>query len=123
MLASWIAKSMAGELSEEEQRLLDAWRMASEQNHRLYDRIMSREERELKQEHFKVFDRVEGWQGYTKKLQATRKKVMYWRVLLRYAAILLIPLGAVIYGIFHSEQEPVSLADLNIIKPGGTVQS
>lgn len=120
LLASWIAKSMAGELSEEEQRLLDAWRMASEQNHRLYDRIMSREERELKQEHFKVFDRVEGWQGYTKKLQATRKKVMYWRVLLRYAAILLIPLGAVIYGIFHSEQEPVSLADLNIIKPGGT---
>lgn len=74
LLASWIAKSMAGELSEEEQRLLDAWRMASEQNHRLYDRIMSREERELKQEHFKVFDRVEGWQDTRKSCKQQGKK-------------------------------------------------
>ncbi|MFR7877288.1 MAG: hypothetical protein ACLU4J_13365 [Butyricimonas paravirosa] len=29
LLASWIAKSMAGELSDEELQLLDEWRMAS----------------------------------------------------------------------------------------------
>ena len=35
LLASWIAKSMAGELSDEELQLLDEWRMASERNRRL----------------------------------------------------------------------------------------
>ena len=37
LLASWIAKSMAGELSDEELQLLDEWRMASGRNRRLYD--------------------------------------------------------------------------------------
>ena len=53
LLASWIAKSMAGELSDEELQLLDEWRMASERNRRLYDRIVSREGRESKQKHFR----------------------------------------------------------------------
>ena len=39
---------------------------------------------------------------------------------LRYAAILLISSGAAIYGVLHSGEETVSLADLNAITPGGT---
>ena len=35
LLASWIAKSMAGELSDEELQLLDEWRMTSARNHQL----------------------------------------------------------------------------------------
>ena len=120
LLASWIAKSMAGELSDEELQLLNEWRMTSERNHRLYDRIVSREGRESKQKHFMAFDKVFGWQGYSEKLKKTEKKVISWRVFLRYVAILLIPLGAVVFGIFHSERESVSLIDLNVIKPGGT---
>ena len=109
LLASWIAKSMAGELSDEELQLLDEWRMASGRNRRLYDRIVSREGWESKQKHFTAFDKVSGWQGYSKKLKKTEKKAIRWRVFLRYAAVLLIPLGAA-----------VSLAELNAITPGGT---
>ena len=69
LLASWIAKSMAGELSDEELQLLNEWRMTSERNHRLYDRIVSREGRESKQKHFMAFDKVFGWQGYSEKLK------------------------------------------------------
>ena len=76
LLASWIAKSMAGELSDEELQLLDEWRMASERNRRLYDRIVSREGWESKQKHFTAFDKVSGWQGYSKKLKKTEKKEM-----------------------------------------------
>ena len=56
MLASWIAKAMAGELSDEEQRALDDWRETSERNRQLYDRIVDREGRESKQKHFTTFD-------------------------------------------------------------------
>ena len=58
LLASWIAKSMAGELSDEELQLLNEWRMTSERNHRLYDRIVSREGRESKQKHFMAIAKV-----------------------------------------------------------------
>ena len=64
LLASWIAKSMAGELSDEELQSLDEWRKASGRNRRLYDRIVSREGREAKQKHFMAFDKASGWQGY-----------------------------------------------------------
>lgn len=120
LLASWIAKSMAGELSDEELQLLDEWRMTSARNHQLYDRIVSRERREAKRRHFTAFDKVSGWQGYSKKLKETEKKVNRWRVFLRYAAILLIPLSATVYGVLRSGEETVSLADLNAITPGGT---
>ena len=120
LLASWIAKSMAGELSDEELQLLDEWRMTSARNHQLYDRIVSRERREAKRRHFTAFDKVSGWQGYSKKLKETEKKVNRWRVFLRYAAILLIPLSATVYGGLRSGEETVSLADLNAITPGGT---
>ena len=120
LLASWIAKSMAGELSDEELQLLDEWRMASGRNRRLYDRIVSREGWESKQKHFTAFDKVSGWQGYSKKLKKTEKKAIRWRVFLRYAAVLLIPLGAAVYGVLHSGEETVSLAELNAITPGGT---
>ena len=73
LLASWIAKSMAGELSDEELQLLDEWRMASGRNRQLYDRIVSREGWESKQKHFTAFDKVSGWQGYSKKLKKTVK--------------------------------------------------
>lgn len=120
LLASWIAKSMAGELSDEELQLLDEWRMTSARNHQLYDRIVSRERREAKRRHFTAFDKVSGWQGYSKKLKETEKKVNRWRIFLRYAAILLIPLSATVYGVLRSGEETVSLADLNAITPGGT---
>ena len=120
LLASWIAKSMAGELSDEELQLLDEWRMASGRNRRLYDRIVRREGWESKQKHFTAFDKVSGWQGYSKKLKKTEKKAIRWRVFLRYAAVLLIPLGAAVYGVLHSGEETVSLAELNAITPGGT---
>ena len=120
LLASWIVKSMAGELSDEELQLLDEWRMTSARNHQLYDRIVSRERREAKRRHFTAFDKVSGWQGYSKKLKETEKKVNRWRVFLRYAAILLIPLSATVYGVLRSGEETVSLADLNAITPGGT---
>ena len=120
LLASWIAKSMAGELSDEELQLLDEWRMTSARNHQLYDRIVSRERREAKRRHFTAFDKVSGWQGYSKKLKETEKKVNRWRVFLRYAEILLIPLSATVYGVLRSGEETVSLADLNAITPGGT---
>ena len=120
LLASWIAKSMAGELSDEELQLLDEWRMASGRNRQLYDRIVSREGWESKQKHFTAFDKVSGWQGYSKKLKKTEKKAIRWRVFLRYAAVLLIPLGATVYGVLHSGEETVSLAELNAITPGGS---
>ena len=101
LLASWIAKSMAGELSDEELQSLDEWRKASGRNRRLYDRIVSREGREAKQKHFMAFDKASGWQGYSRRLKKTGKKAIRWRVFLRYAAILLISSGAAIYGFLH----------------------
>lgn len=123
LLASWIAKAMAGELSDEEQRALDDWRETSERNRQLYDRIVDREGRESKQKHFTTFDKVSGWQGYSKKLRKTEKKAMRRRVFLRYAAVLLIPLGVAVYGVLHSGEETVSLADLKQSLPGEPGQS
>jgi len=51
LLASWIAKSMAGELSDEELQLLDEWRMTSARNHQLYDRIVRKKRSETKTFH------------------------------------------------------------------------
>lgn len=119
-IARWIAKSMAEELSEEEERQLEDWRMASCKNSQLYDRVVSQETRRLKRERFQSFDKIAGWQGYAKKLGKGKKKSIRWDVFLRYAAILLIPLSVAITFLQNQEKEVVSLAELNTIHPGGT---
>ena len=119
-IARWVAKSMAGELSGEEERQLEDWRKASSINRRLYDRIVNQEIRRLKRAHFQSFDKTAGWQGYVRKLEKGRRKSRRWGVFLRYAAILFIPLGVAIIFLQDQKKEVVSLAELNTIHPGGT---
>ena len=120
LIARWIAKSMAGELSVTEKGQLEVWRMASCKNRQLYDRIVSQETRRLKKEHFQSFDKIAGWQGYARKLEKDRRKPIRWRVFLRYAAILLIPLGMAVVLLQNQKEEVISLSELNTIHPGGT---
>ena len=58
--------------------------------------------------------------GVLEKIKENREESDTLASVLRYAAILLISSGAAIYGVLHSGEETVSLADLNAITPGGT---
>ena len=121
LLASWIARSMAGKLPDKEQRLLDDWRRASDRNSQLYDRIASREGEEMKRKRFKAFDKVSGWQGVSEKLVGIEVKVNRWRGFLRYAVILFLLLGGVGWWQLHMDRKGklTSLERMDVIVPGG----
>lgn len=117
-IAGWIAKSMAGELSEKEKKLLDDWKMASLGNRQLYDRIVERETRSLKKERFRSFDKVVGWQGYVRRLERKKWAFRRLRIVLRYAVVLIVPLGIAISLLLSKGREGTVLLDPGVIKPG-----
>jgi len=106
-IAGWIAKSMAGELSEKEEKLLEDWKMVSPGNRQLYDRVVDQETRSLQKERFHSFDKVVGWQGYVRKLERQKRSFGRWRVVMRYAAVLIVPLGVAI-GLFLLKKQDIA---------------
>lgn len=125
-VAQWIAASLAGELTEEEEKSLMEWRNTSDKNRQLYERILNKENRELKRAQFKSFDKETGWRAYKSK-QSHEKKISGMRILrmARYAAVLLVPLCVALYlWMEHSgEGDVVSVMTSHTIEPGGAKAS
>lgn len=120
LIARWIAASLAGELTEEEAKLLDEWRVKSGKNVRLYDRILDEENRKLKKEQFACFNKRTGWEGYLKKRAREARVPLSLRHIIRYAVILLIPLGFAFYFLMTLQPKvELPLSKACEIIPGG----
>ena len=124
-VAEWIAASLAGKLTEEEERGLAEWRESSGRNRRLYERILDEENRRLKKEQFDSFCREIGWEGYRMKQRRERRSAGGWIRLVRYAAVLLIPLCVALY-LWKGQTGDKSVLPVmasHVIEPGGAKAS
>ncbi len=97
-VAEWIAASLAGELTGEEEKELAEWKDRSGKNRRLYERVLNEENRRLKKEQFDSFSKESGWEGYRRKQRRERRVGGGWIRFARYAAVLLIPLCVALNG-------------------------
>lgn len=114
-IARWIAGEIAGTLDEGERALLERWRQESPRHEEEYREarayILSREERAGK-------EMVRGeWQRFERKHYGRR---VVWRTVVRYAAMLVLPLCAAGWLWFSGDGEGrLSRTDDTEIVPGG----
>jgi hypothetical protein len=124
-VAEWIAASLAGELTEEEERGLAEWKDRSDKNRRLYERVLDEENRRLKKEQFDSFSKESGWEGYRRKQRRERRVGGGWIRFARYAAVLLIPLCVALYLWLERTGDKAGLPVMvsHVIEPGGAKAS
>lgn len=100
-IASKISAYMAGDLSEEEKRELEAWKNASEENLRLFERVVSDENKRKNLDEFRAFDLGSGWEEFRNKRMRHRLNIYScWAVC---AAILIVSLGISYYSLFQPQ--------------------
>ena len=125
VIAQWIAASLTGELSGEEERKLAAWRESSAKHERLYERLLNEENRRWKKQQFDSFDKESGWKGYKEKRSRERRISRGWVGFARYAAVLLVPLCVALY-LWKGQMEDKSVLPVmasHTIEPGGAKAS
>lgn len=124
-VAEWIAASLAGELTGEEERGLTEWKDRSDENRRLYERILNEENRKLKRERFEAFSKETGWEGYKRKQRRERRIGGGWGRVARYAAVLLVPLCVALYFWMErtGDKTGVPVIASHTIVPGGAKAS
>ena len=125
VIAQWIAASLTGELSGEEERKLAAWRESSAKHERLYGRLLNEENRRWKKQQFDSFDKESGWKGYKKKRSRERRISRGWIRFARYVAVLLVPLCVALY-LWKGQTEDKSVLPVmasHTIEPGGAKAS
>lgn len=104
-VASKIAAYLAGELTEKEKQELECWKEADQENLRLFEQIVSEENRKRNREEFQAFPEGIGWEEFRHKRMRRRLNVYYrWTV---YAAVVLVSFGLSYYFLFR--QQPISL--------------
>ncbi len=113
-IAQLIATSLTGELTEEEQLLLDNWRNASKEHQLLYDEIRMQENQFSNRERFSSFDKENNWNEFLYKRKRAERKKVFLRIS-RYAAILLLPICTVLF--FLKKESSTSVPD-PMISPG-----
>lgn len=115
-VARWIAKEIAGTLPEDERVLLEQWRKESPLHEKEYgemrEYILSREEYSGEERQM-VKDE---WQKFEREHYGER---VIWRVVSRYAAMFLLPLGIAGYLWFTFTGKEIPLANNTEIVPGG----
>lgn len=115
-VARWIAKEIAGTLPEDERVLLEQWRKESPLHEKEYgemrEYILSREEYSGEERQM-VKDE---WQKFEREHYGER---VIWRVVSRYAAMFLLPLGIAGYLWFTFTGKEIPLANNPEIVPGG----
>lgn len=89
-IARLIAAFLSGEITPEERIALDAWREESETNEALFQKICSEENYKLHAVKRQDFDLATGWSEIEKRINGKKRRAFYLHIL-RYAAIILLP--------------------------------
>lgn len=92
-LAQLLVKSFREELSSEEQEVLDGWKNISPHNRELYDRYKTTEFLKAKLQEASRINQQEDCRKFLR-TRMPERKIYTWRCLLKYAAIILLPLTA-----------------------------
>ncbi len=101
-MSSLISKSLSGDITDEEQFELDAWRKESERNEELFIQICSEKVMCEKLEQYRTTDVQVAFDSFIKKKEKIYYRKFWMRRIARYAAILIIPL---MVGILYFSQE------------------
>ncbi len=96
MIARMISEVLLGNLSEEDAVYLEKWKLASEEHMELYKAVMDEENRKRLEKEFSFFDKNAGWENFCRKRKLRKQRKMRFD-LMKYAAIIAIPLGIAFY--------------------------
>ena len=117
-ISELIYKVKLNKASDIECSQLEEWTLYSSENKRIYDELISLNTEDILQENESI-DLLEGWKALNKKMYPKKKSKVKYLDILRYAAVLLLPISLaaylfVTYGYRPNDQ----LSVVNSIKPG-----
>lgn len=119
-IARLIRCSLVGELSEKERQDLEVWRNESEEHDLLFKKILKEVRASVEGPVFCTLDDEKAWREFKVSVRARKRRVLIRKVL-RYAAVLVLPLVVASVFLFLEEgkQSPVASSPATTITPGG----
>ena len=120
-IARLIRHSLTGELSEQERVELEAWLRDSEEHQVLFEKIKKEIRISSESSLFRSLNDEVAWQKF-KTTARERKRRVYVRRILTYAAVIVLPLAVVAGFLFlNREKDTLSIASERVVKitPGG----
>ena len=120
-IARLIRHSLTGELSERERVELEAWLRDSEEHQVLFEKIKKEIRISSESSLFRSLNDEVAWQKF-KTTARERKRRLYVRRILTYAAVIVLPLAVVAGFLFlNREKDTLSIASERVVKitPGG----
>ena len=119
-IARLIRCSLVGELSEKERLDLEVWRNESEEHDLLFKKIQKEVRASVEGPVFCTLDDEKAWREFKVSVRARKRRVLILKVL-RYAAVLVLPLvvAAVFLFLEEGKQNPVGSGPATTITPGG----
>lgn len=100
-IARLIAAFLSGEITPEERTTLDAWREESETNEALFQKVCSEENYKRHAARRQDFDPATGWSEIEKRINGKKRRAFYLHIM-RYAAIILLPVLIVTLSLNHT---------------------
>lgn len=100
-IARLIAAFLSGEITPEERTTLDAWREESETNEALFQKVCSEENYKRHAARRQDFDPATGWSEIEKRINGKKRRAFYLHIM-RYAAIILLPVLIVTFSLNHT---------------------
>ncbi len=97
---SIIREQLTGELTEDDRKRLNAWIESSPENRVMYEQFMSATNFRKRYESYAEIDEQRAWMNFRKEHPAIRS--IQWKKVLRYAAMLLLPIAGVIISMWIS---------------------
>ncbi|PTN05930.1 FecR family protein [Mangrovibacterium marinum] len=116
-IAALVGKSLAGQLNQEEQSVLDGWLAESEENREWYAQISAEPFKLKKLEALKQIDSKSAWAGLKKK-QRGKKQRRLMPVWIKYAAAVILPIAIVMGYLFSDNLNVFKRNELPEISPG-----
>lgn len=89
-IAEVLAAFFTGSQTEQDEREFDEWQKEKEANKILADRLLKRETYEENLNAFKRFPVKDVWQNVDKQLNGEKRKLVVWRKVIKYAAVILV---------------------------------
>ena len=120
-IAQLIRHSLTGELSEQERGKLEAWLLDSEEHQVLFEKIKKEIRISSESSLFRSLNDEVAWQKF-KTTTRERKRRVYVRRILTYAAVIVLPLAVVTVFLFlNREKNTLPIASERVVKitPGG----
>ena len=118
-IASLIGKSLAGQLTEEEQNAFDRWLDESAENREWFRRISAASFKEQKFEALKQIDSKTGWLGLQNK-QGRAKVRHLMPAWIKYAAAVILSIAMVMGYLLHDDLNWFKRTEVSEIVPGST---